>query len=56
MSAAEHTQITELLLSKNEELTKTLELADEQAKIHEKMNRLKMEVDNQVCYYICKTI
>lgn len=47
MSAAEHAQITELLLAKDAELKKTLELADEQAKIHEKMNRLKLEVDNQ---------
>lgn len=30
------------------ELKKTLELADEQAKIQQKMNELKAEVDNKV--------
>lgn len=48
MSATEHAQITELLLSKDAELKKALELAAEQAIIHDKMNRLKAEVDNQV--------
>lgn len=54
MSAAEHAQITELLLAKDAELKKTLELAEEQAKIDEKMNRLKMEVDNQVYWPVFK--
>lgn len=48
LSAADHAQLTELLLSKDAELKKTLELADEQAKIQEKMNELKAEVYNKV--------
>lgn len=47
MSATEHAQLTDLLLSKDAELKKTLDLAGEQAKIQQKMNQLKMEVDNQ---------
>nr|BBB06936.1 hypothetical protein [Pieris brassicae] len=43
LSAADHAQLTELLLSKDAELKKTLDLADEQAKIQEKMNELKAE-------------
>lgn len=48
LSAADHAQLTDLLLSKDAELKKTLELADEQANIQQKMNELKAEVDNKV--------
>lgn len=48
LSAADHAQLTELLLSKDSELKKALELADEQAKIQQKMNDLKAEVENKV--------
>lgn len=48
LSAADHAQLTDLLLAKDAELKKTLELADEQAKIQQKMNELKAEVDNKV--------
>lgn len=48
LSAADHAQLTDLLLSKDAELKNTLELADEQAKIQQKMNELKAEVDNKV--------
>lgn len=48
MSAADHAQLTDLLLSKHGELKKTLDLADEQAKIQQKMNELKAEVDSKV--------
>lgn len=51
LSAADHGQLTDLLLSKDAELKKTLELADEQAKIQQKMNELKAEVDNKVSTY-----
>ncbi|KAF9824023.1 hypothetical protein SFRURICE_020289 [Spodoptera frugiperda] len=47
LSAADHAQLTELLLSKDSELKKALELADEQAKIQQKMNDLKAEVENK---------
>lgn len=48
LSAADHAQLTDLLLAKDAELKKTLELADEQAKIQQKMNELKAEVENKV--------
>lgn len=48
LSAADHAQLTDLLLAKDIELKKTLELADEQANIQQKMNDLKAEVDNKV--------
>lgn len=48
LSAADHAQLTDLLLSKDAELKNTLELADEQAKIQQKMNDLKAEVDSKV--------
>lgn len=48
LSAADHAQLTDLLLSKDAELRKTLDLADEQATIQQKMNELKAEVDNKV--------
>lgn len=48
LSAADHAQLTDLLLSKDAELKNTLELADEQANIQQKMNELKTEVDNKV--------
>lgn len=48
LSAADHAQLTDLLLAKDVELKKTLDLADEQAKIQQKMNELKAEVDNKV--------
>ncbi|XP_053605462.1 mediator of RNA polymerase II transcription subunit 4 [Plodia interpunctella] len=47
LSAADFAQLTDLLLSKDVELKKTLELAEEQAKIQQKMNELKTEVDNK---------
>ncbi|KPI97482.1 Mediator of RNA polymerase II transcription subunit 4 [Papilio xuthus] len=47
LSAADHAQLTDLLLAKDVELKKTLELADEQANIQQKMNDLKAEVDNK---------
>ncbi|XP_048007121.1 mediator of RNA polymerase II transcription subunit 4 isoform X2 [Leguminivora glycinivorella] len=47
LSAADHAQLTDLLLAKDVELKKTLDLADEQAKIQQKMNELKAEVDNK---------
>ncbi|CAD0200401.1 unnamed protein product [Chrysodeixis includens] len=47
LSAADHASLTELLLSKDTELKKTLELADEQANIQQKMNDLKAEVENK---------
>lgn len=50
LSAADHAQLTELLLSKDAELKNTLELADEQANIQQKMNELKAEVENKVKY------
>ena len=52
LSAADHAQLTDLLLSKDSDLKKTLELADEQAKIQQKMNDLKAEVENKVMYII----
>lgn len=53
LSAADHAQLTDLLLSKDVELKKSLELADEQANIQQKMNELKAEVDNKVLMMIC---
>ncbi|CAG9787207.1 unnamed protein product [Diatraea saccharalis] len=47
LSAADHAQLTDLLLAKDVELKKTLDLAEEQAKIQQKMNELKGEVDNK---------
>lgn len=48
LSAADHAQLTDLLLSKDSDLKKTLELAEEQANIQQKMNELKAEVENKV--------
>lgn len=48
LSASDHAQLTDLLLSKDSELKKTLELAEEQAKIQQKMNELQAEVDSKV--------
>lgn len=56
LSAADHAQLTDLLLAKDAELKKTLELAEEQAKIQQKMNELKAEVDNKVQLTLLKTI
>lgn len=56
LSAADHAQLTDLLLSKDSELKKTLELADEQAKIQQKMNDLKAEVENKVNFLILKLL
>lgn len=39
--------LTKLLISKENELKETLKLAEEQAKINEKMNILKIEVERQ---------
>lgn len=48
MSTAEHTALVDLLLAKDEEFRKMLELADEQAKIEQKMDELRAKVDVQV--------
>lgn len=50
LSSAEHSQITELLVMKDKELKETLKLADEQAKVNQKMDALKAEVDRQDQY------
>lgn len=42
--------MTKLLISKEKELKETLKLADEQAKINEKMNTLRSEVERQNQY------
>lgn len=47
-STAEHTALVDLLVAKDEEFRKTLELADEQAKIEQKMDELRAKVDIQV--------
>ncbi|XP_058807708.1 mediator of RNA polymerase II transcription subunit 4 [Phymastichus coffea] len=47
LSTTEHTQLIELLVSKNNELKAVLVKADEQAKINLKMESLKVEVDRQ---------
>lgn len=47
LSGADHIQITELLVSKDNELKNTLKLAEEQAQINQKMEVLKNEVDRQ---------
>lgn len=39
--------LTKLLIAKENELKETLKLAEEQAKINEKMNILKIEVERQ---------
>uniref|UniRef100_A0A1B0BNC2 Mediator of RNA polymerase II transcription subunit 4 n=1 Tax=Glossina palpalis gambiensis TaxID=67801 RepID=A0A1B0BNC2_9MUSC len=46
-STAEHTALVDLLVAKDEEFRKTLELADEQAKIEQKMDELRAKVDIQ---------
>lgn len=45
LSGPEYTQLTELLIAKDQELKDTLKLAGEQAKIDQKMNLLKAEVE-----------
>lgn len=50
MIGAEQLSLTKLLIAKEKELKDTLKLADEQAKINEKMNLLKSEVDRQDQY------
>lgn len=47
---ADQLNLTKLLVAKENELRETLKLADEQAKINEKMNLLKNEVDRQDKY------
>lgn len=47
LSGPEYSQLTELLVAKNNELNDTLKLAAEQAQIEKKMNVLKEEVDRQ---------
>ncbi|KAJ8667174.1 hypothetical protein QAD02_008836 [Eretmocerus hayati] len=47
LSTSEHTNLIELLVSKDKELKKVLVKADEQAKINLKMESLKAEVDRQ---------
>lgn len=50
MIGAEQLSLTKLLIAKEKELKETLKLAEEQAKIDEKMNILKNEVDRQDQY------
>ncbi|XP_015511934.1 mediator of RNA polymerase II transcription subunit 4 isoform X2 [Neodiprion pinetum] len=47
LSSSEHAQLTELLVAKDNELKSTLQLASEQAKINQKMDSLKEEVERQ---------
>lgn len=47
LSSPEYSQLTELLILKDQELKETLKLASEQAVIDEKMNQLKSEVERQ---------
>lgn len=47
LSGLEYSQLTELLVAKNNELNDTLKLAAEQAEIEKKMDVLKAEVDRQ---------
>ncbi|XP_067010315.1 mediator of RNA polymerase II transcription subunit 4 [Anabrus simplex] len=47
LTSSEHAQVTELLVAKDLELKETLKLADEQAKINQRMESLKSEVDRQ---------
>lgn len=47
LSSPEYTQLTELLITKDNELKDTLKLANEQANIDQKMNILKAEVERQ---------
>ncbi|XP_046735184.1 mediator of RNA polymerase II transcription subunit 4 isoform X1 [Diprion similis] len=47
LSSSEHAQLTELLVAKDNELNSTLKLASEQAKINQKMDSLKAEVERQ---------
>lgn len=47
-STSEHTALVDLLVAKDEEFRKMLELADEQAKLKQKMDELKAKVDVQV--------
>lgn len=47
LSGPDYTQLTELLITKDNELKETLKLANEQAKIDQKMNALKAEVERQ---------
>lgn len=48
ISTAEHTALVDLLVAKDKEFRKMLELADEQANLEQKMNELKAKVDVQV--------
>ncbi|PSN37567.1 Mediator of RNA polymerase II transcription subunit 4 [Blattella germanica] len=50
LSSSEHLLITELLVSKDNELKEVLKLATEQAKINHKMEALKGEVERQDQY------
>ncbi|CAD6991447.1 mediator of RNA polymerase II transcription subunit 4 [Ceratitis capitata] len=45
ISTADHTALVDLLVSKDEEFRKMLELADEQAKIEQKMDELRAKVE-----------
>ncbi|KAJ6640202.1 Mediator of RNA polymerase II transcription subunit 4 [Pseudolycoriella hygida] len=47
ISSAEHQQLVELLISKDNEFKTVLQLASEQAKIEQKMNALKEQVELQ---------
>lgn len=47
ISSHEHTQLVELLVSKDSELKNVLQLASEQATIEKKMDDLKTQVDEQ---------
>lgn len=48
ISTADHTALVDLLVSKDEEFRKMLELADEQAKIEQKMDELRAKVEVHV--------
>lgn len=45
ISSADHTQLVELLVSKDNDLKAVLQLASDQAKVEQKINALRMQVD-----------
>ena len=50
ISSSEHTALVELLVAKDNELKSVLQLASEQAKIEQKMNALRAQVDLHVSF------
>ncbi|KAJ1521888.1 hypothetical protein ONE63_002226 [Megalurothrips usitatus] len=50
MAGSEQVQLTELLVSKDNELKATLERAREQARVERKMDALRSEVERQDCH------